>query len=128
MSDEKTTHEIGTGTILRGADGKVYVIPDEDLEAFRAPDEVANHVEEHFDKAKDQIGSHGQLSPQIEKLTAIRGPLIHRDLLAGPGSPTVIPSLDGLHNLKIEAVSAKGPAIHAPAIGTIKVLTQPKPK
>lgn len=41
------------GTLIRGADGALYFVPDEKLEAFRVPDRTAH-------AARDQLGDKGQ--------------------------------------------------------------------
>ena len=52
MRDDKAAGAFD-GTLIRGADGALYMIPNDDLEAFRVPDEMAREANE----ALDQLGS-----------------------------------------------------------------------
>ena len=81
MRDDKAAGAFD-GTLIRGADGALYMIPDDDLEAFRVPDEMAREANE----ALDQLGSSEkvelaprQLTDQVALLPALQGPFGERD-------------------------------------------------
>lgn len=68
----------GGGTLVRGADGALYFIPDDKLQAFRLSEERA-------DSARELIGSGGDLVT----VTVARGPAVKRSGLLVGGSDTV---------------------------------------
>lgn len=67
----------GGGTLVRGADGELYYIPDAQLEAFRLPEEKA-------ESARKLIGDGGALT-----LSVLRGPAVPRAGLAISNTETV---------------------------------------
>lgn len=87
-----------TGTMVRGADGALYVIPDDDLEAFRVPEKVAAPALELLTELEKSVGAPKRLNPALHALPAIRGPLGRKDLVAGPA--TTIPALFHLRSLR----------------------------
>jgi hypothetical protein len=120
MSNRTSTQETIPGVVIRGANGEVYMIPQEDLEAFRAPEEVARHVNQEFEAVAEVLGSSSRLTPEIERLTAVRGAVLKRDLVAGPTSPTVVPSLPALRNLRSEAMDSVQASVGRPVVGKLK--------
>lgn len=66
------------GTLMRGADGGLYFIPDDDLEAFRLPDKKAT-------AAKKLLGTQNA----IQDLTVLRGPAVKRIGLRAADTTTV---------------------------------------
>lgn len=87
-----------SGTMLRGADGHLYVIPDEALRAFRVPERVGRPAIELLGELEDTVGAPTELNPRIHSLPAVQGPLGRIDLVAGPG--TTIPALTALRSLR----------------------------
>jgi hypothetical protein len=75
-----TSNEIN-GTLIRGAEGALYFVPDEDLEAFRVPDAHARDVKKELD-----AGPKATTGMQL----AIRGPFGRGDVVASPSDPTVL--------------------------------------
>lgn len=87
------TEEV-SGTWLRGADGGLYFIPDEDLEAFRIPDEMAQPTLADVDAA--DVEAYEWDSSDVIPLAAVRGPLGIQDLAAAPAIIPPPPKLRGL--------------------------------
>ena len=87
-----------SGTMIRGADGNLYVIPDEDLQAFRVPERVGEPALELLEELEEAVGRPAKLGPKIQSLPAIRGPIGRIDLVAGPA--TTIPALTALRALR----------------------------
>ena len=85
-----------SGTWLRGSDGGLYFIPDEQLEAFRIPDEIARPTLAEVDAADVEAFQDYELTADIEPLAAVRGPLGIRDLAAAPAIIPPPPKLRGL--------------------------------
>ncbi|PYR60027.1 MAG: hypothetical protein DMF91_13290 [Acidobacteria bacterium] len=77
---ERTSMDI-SGTLIRGAEGALYFVPDEDLEAFRVPDAQAKDVKKELD-----AGPKATKGMQL----AIKGPFARGDLIASPSDPTVL--------------------------------------
>lgn len=77
---EHRSNEI-SGTLIRGAEGALYFVPDEDLEAFRVPDAQATDVKKELD-----AGPKATTGMQL----AIKGPFARRDLIAAPMDPTAL--------------------------------------
>ena len=69
------------GTLIRGAQGALYFVPDEDLEAFRVPDTRAKDVVKELDQGP---------KPSRGMNLAIHGPFGRKDLVAAPSDPTVL--------------------------------------
>ena len=63
----KTQKEESGGTLVRGADGELYYIPDEKLEVFRLPPAKAA-------SARKVIGAAGEVLP----LSVLRGPAVRK--------------------------------------------------
>lgn len=70
----------GKGTLIRGADGGLYFIPDDQMQAFRLPDEKT-------------VGVHAVLGPQ--------------NVPAQPSAPTTLTALHG-DNLVTAAAAVAG--------------------
>jgi hypothetical protein len=78
--------EDAAGTWVRGADGFLYFIPDEDMEAFRVPEREAASTPEGSDELASGGGAYEPGKDEgVEPLPALRGPAALRDLeLRGP--------------------------------------------
>jgi hypothetical protein len=66
------------GTMVRGADGALYFIPDQKLEAFRIPDEQAAPVNQALDTRREVQGYSflaQPLTPEVQIVSAFKGPL-----------------------------------------------------
>ena len=66
------------GTMMRGADGALYFIPDKDLEAFRLPNEQAAPVSKALDVQPEVQGYSllaRPLTPEVQIVSAFKGPL-----------------------------------------------------
>jgi hypothetical protein len=68
----------GGGTLVRGADGALYYIPDDKLEAFALPDDQAEEARELIGHERD-----------IVTLSVARGPAVRRSGLAFSNTDTV---------------------------------------
>jgi hypothetical protein len=100
VSEMVTKPEQPTGaTIIRGANGELFIIPDDDLEAFRVPDDVAAPAIQLLDKQKDVIGTPEKLTNGVVRLPSLQGPLARPTKIKGPTSPTV-PDLRALRGLR----------------------------
>jgi hypothetical protein len=104
MADQRSKEMVGTW--VRGADGALYFIPEDKMEAFRVPGEVVEGalkgLREH-ERGEEMV---------IEPLPALRGPFALKDLkVSGPlalkdlmsGPAAIIPpaaTLRGLRGIK----------------------------
>jgi len=77
-----------SGTMIRGADGALYFIPDEEIDGYRVPEEVAAPVREILDRHQNVTGN---TQENLEKgiLLALHGPF-GESWIAGPQDPTVL--------------------------------------
>jgi hypothetical protein len=71
------TEEAG-GTLVRGADGELYFIPDEKLDAFRLPQTKAG-------SARKLVAGSGE----VMTLSVLRGPAVRKAGLAASETTTV---------------------------------------
>jgi hypothetical protein len=62
------------GALLMGADGAVYFIPNQELEAFRVPDEDAGEARQSLEPERDAFqATLGDVSPEVKIVTAVQG-------------------------------------------------------
>lgn len=92
MAEDKHRQEelVFDGTLVRGADGQLYMIPNEDMESYRVPDDLAGEANDAIDRADvEGISLRPQrLNREVTFLPALQGPLGRRDPVAGPSDPT----------------------------------------
>lgn len=67
------------GTIIRGADGALYYVPDAELKAFLLPEEKAAVAREVLDQQEN-----------VSILNAFRGELVRDKLGLAPGGSTTV--------------------------------------
>ena len=80
------------GALMMGADGAIYFIPNEDLEAFRVPEEGAAEARESLEPEvtglQMEVGRRfGDVRPEIQIVTAVQGPFGYLP----QAGPTTIP-------------------------------------
>jgi hypothetical protein len=66
------------GTLMMGADGAIYFIPNEELEAFRVPDEDASEARASLEPeveaySAEFVQRYGNVSPEIKIVTSVQG-------------------------------------------------------
>lgn len=78
------------GTLIRGADGSIYFVPDENLEAFRVPEEHARPVRESLEKAGAAAGDTQGYMDVRSGIIVVGGVTARRPQALGP---TIVPSI-----------------------------------
>lgn len=99
-SRQSEPDRVENGVMIRGADGKMYFIPDKALRSFRLPERSAKPAREIVD---DEGGLAVRQLGAITSLPALHGPigLRARDFNAVAINPT-IPGKIALGNLRFE--------------------------
>ena len=87
MADESTG-----GTVLRGADGSIYFIRNEILEACRQPDDMAKQLETVMESEGDVQGFSIDTSSDLTAIGHVKGPMTGAVGVA-PKSTIMCPSL-----------------------------------
>jgi hypothetical protein len=87
MADQQSS-----GTVLRGADGSIYFIRNEVLEACRQPPEMAKQLEELMASENEVRGFSIDTSSDLEAVGQINGPM-SGSVGALPKSTIMCPSL-----------------------------------
>jgi hypothetical protein len=83
-SEERTQLD---GTVIQGADGSLYFIPTEDLQAYRLPDDAASEEE----SGEEDVTGH--LYASYQPLYAVQGPVAYQQRSPGLAfGPTLVPS------------------------------------
>jgi hypothetical protein len=80
-----------TGTVLRGADGSIYFIRNEVLEACKQPPDMAKQLEQLMQAEQEVQGFSIDTSNDLQALGEMRGPM--EPLGALPKSTIMCPSL-----------------------------------
>jgi hypothetical protein len=80
-----------TGTVLRGADGSIYFIRNEVLEACKQPPDMARRLEELMHAEQEVQGFSIDTSHDLTALGEVSGPM--EPLAALPRSTVMCPSL-----------------------------------
>ena len=78
------------GTLIRGADGSIYFVPDESLEAFRVPEEHARPVRESLAQVGAQSGDVKGYWDAKSGIIIVSGAKARRPWALGP---TIVPGI-----------------------------------
>jgi hypothetical protein len=87
MTQERTEVE---GTLIRGADGALYFIPQSELQAYQVPDTIAKEAEQVVTEGMDVQGFDAlftSLTPPVFGVEALQRPPVAR---LADDEPTVI--------------------------------------
>ena len=58
-------HGTVTGTLLRRQDGTLYFIPEEQLEAYRVPDEARERAEQMLEEQAGEVQAYSFVNPNV---------------------------------------------------------------
>lgn len=92
---EKSDQQVVEGVLISGAEGELYFIPNDDMAAYRVPDDIAEPSKRTLAEKSDVNWRPGSPSSTgVRTLPAYQGPIGRRDVISAPQDPTVLVATD----------------------------------